>query len=240
MRTSTQASESANKQGMPEELRKKGAKRAYAYQYIRNAILHNEMKPGQIINEVTLCEQLNGISRTPVHDALQQLAHEGLIENTPGRGMVVASIHFEDLIEITEIRMAIESLAIQLCIARATEEDYEALKQNVQEHKRFHEENNYQAAVACDNQFHHLIAAASHNTRCCAIVDNLIEQNQRGAYMTSSDENRIGSSVKMHAEILDAILKKDEAAAVALLREHLQGVTDYVVSVKLGNRFVLK
>lgn len=214
-------------------LQKKGAKQEYAYQYIKNAIMCNNYKAGQKLNEVGLCEEMGGISRTPVRDALKKLSYEGLVEDVPGRGMFVTSIRFEDLLEVTEIRIPIETAAVEKFIERSAAEDREELKKIVAQHKAFFEAGEMDKAVDCDNQFHHIIGVGTYNSRLSSSIDSLIELSLRGAYMSYTDKNRIPTSIGEHEKILECILNDDREGAVEAMERHLSSWMDYVLSAQI-------
>ena len=78
------------------------------YETLLEAIISGKLARGTIVSEVSLAKQLE-VSRTPVHDALRQLAKDGLVEQRAGRRAVIASFSKEDLFDIFEMRMLLES-----------------------------------------------------------------------------------------------------------------------------------
>ena len=80
----------------------KGAAAVYAQ--LRQEILDGSIPSGTVLQQVELAQQL-GVSRTPVRHALQQLAHDGLVEFLPGQTARVVSISLQDALEMRQIRM---------------------------------------------------------------------------------------------------------------------------------------
>src|SRR5690349_11978372 len=80
---------------------------------IRNAILKGELRPGERLIEGELAERL-GVSRAPLREALKQLIAEGLLVNVSRRGTTVIELTEKDIREIFSLRMALESLAVEL------------------------------------------------------------------------------------------------------------------------------
>ncbi|MCD8001027.1 MAG: GntR family transcriptional regulator, partial [Oscillospiraceae bacterium] len=111
------------------------SKKQTAYNRIKDMILNNHLKPGDSIVEREICESL-GVSRTPVRAAFAELAEEGLVEIIPGRGVFVSRIRFEDMIEIYDIREALECMSVKLLTERITEPDLTALNENVHRMQR--------------------------------------------------------------------------------------------------------
>src|SRR5438105_5473575 len=98
-----------------------------AYLAIRGLIVSLGLRPGAVIDERELMQQL-GLGRTPVREALRRLAQEQLVEVFPRRGMFVTSVDVRDLARISEVRAALEPEAARLAAARATDADREELR----------------------------------------------------------------------------------------------------------------
>lgn len=88
-----------------------------AYTELRSLIVSWDLPPGSPLNEVQLAERL-GISRTPLRQAIQRLAHEGLVRLTPGRGAQVSEITLQDVVSLFQMREALETYAARLCARR--------------------------------------------------------------------------------------------------------------------------
>src|SRR5882757_1831074 len=93
-----------------------------AYHAIRNLIVSLQLAPGAVIDERELMEGL-GIGRTPVREALRRLAHEGLVEVYPRRGMFVTGVDVRELARLSEVRAVLEPEAARLAATRATDDD---------------------------------------------------------------------------------------------------------------------
>jgi DNA-binding GntR family transcriptional regulator len=88
-----------------------------AYELLRAEIVGWQLPPGSHLNEVALAERL-GVSRTPLRQAIQRLAHEGLVRTAPGRGAQVSEIALQDVVDLFQMREALESYAARLCARR--------------------------------------------------------------------------------------------------------------------------
>lgn len=93
----------------------KGA--ATVYEQLRHQILHGEMGPGTVLQQVELAQRL-GVSRTPVRHALQQLTYDGLVEILPGQTARVITTGVQDMFEMRQIRMWLEVPAILMALRR--------------------------------------------------------------------------------------------------------------------------
>src|SRR5256714_14499447 len=97
-----------------------------AFHAIREMIVSLELRPGAVIDERSLMQQL-GIGRTPTREALRRLAQEGLVEVYPRRGMFVTPVEIQDLASLADVRSVLESSAARLAAERATDDDRDSI-----------------------------------------------------------------------------------------------------------------
>ena len=95
-----------------------------AYNAIEEQIVTLHFRPGQFLSEKTLANQFE-IGRTPVREALQQLAREGLVKILPRRGVIVAEIDIKSQIDLLVVRREIERIMTRCAVARATDGETE-------------------------------------------------------------------------------------------------------------------
>lgn len=98
-----------------------------AYYLLRDQIVTLRLPPGRLVNERELMAE-TGFGRTPIREALQRLADDGLVEVYPRRGIYVGPIDVGDLGAISEIRVELEGLVARLAAERASEEDRARLR----------------------------------------------------------------------------------------------------------------
>jgi DNA-binding GntR family transcriptional regulator len=96
------------------------------YIYLWDKIVLNQLPPGSRINYEELIEEL-GVSKTPLRDAINRLQQEGLIEVKPRSGTFVSIPKVKDIIEIYDVRKALESQAVQLASQRIPKIELESL-----------------------------------------------------------------------------------------------------------------
>lgn len=90
-----------------------------AYRELEERIVTLGLAPGEVLSEAALSKQL-GIGRTPIREALQRLAREGLVVILPRRGILVAEINVRSQLELLKVRRELERLMARLCALRAT------------------------------------------------------------------------------------------------------------------------
>ena len=100
--------------------------RDVVFNTLRQAILRGELKPGERLMEIQLANKL-GVSRTPIREAIRKLELEGLVLMIPRKGAEVAEITEKNMLDVLEVRRALEELAVKLACERITEEEIQEL-----------------------------------------------------------------------------------------------------------------
>ncbi len=187
---------------------------------IEEQIATGELAPGSSLDEATLVEQ-HGVSRTPVREALIQLAAEGLIEIRPRRGAVVTSIGPGRLLEMFEVMSELEAMCGRLAARRMTEEERAALSQALQDCNAARERQDSDAYFYCNETFHAAIYAGSHNTFLNEQARTLQRRLRPYRRLQLRVRNRMDASFKEHMGIVSAILAGEADQAALALREHV-------------------
>lgn len=194
----------------------RGSLRDRAYRSIRTAILEGQLPPGAAISEAERAETL-GVSRTPIREALQLLAQEGLVEIFPKRGTLVARLSARDVRESFELREAIETAAARLAARRRTQPELDLMRDALDAAAA----TDADAAYVSGADFHRAVVAAAHNHYLLQAFDSTagrIDLASRVAARVATDYPLDVS----HEAILTAIAGSDVAAAERAMREHLQ------------------
>lgn len=183
---------------------------------IRKAILSGEYKEGEELSLTATAEQL-GISRTPVREAFQMLAAEGLIELRLNKGAIVKGISEKTIRDHFDTRMLLEGE----CARRAAERGMElillwaAQKEIEEAHGNFATED----FRKYNQMLHTCIWEAAGNEKIVAIATSLWNGSSFGKTVTESAHCRI--SVEEHREILECIEKRDGPGARKAMKIHL-------------------
>jgi DNA-binding GntR family transcriptional regulator len=150
----------ANAPDSPLELPSRTVK-SHLVELLRVAIVTGQYKPGERLNESKLARHYQ-VSRIPVREALLQLHEQGLVMNSPRRGMFVTLLSEEDCAKINSLRIILEAEALKLCRARLNAAASKHLTELVR--KMEHWKSGSQiAAAALDLEFHRAIWAYSGN-----------------------------------------------------------------------------
>jgi DNA-binding GntR family transcriptional regulator len=186
---------------------------------LREQLLSGHFERGERLNEVAIARSF-GISRGPVREALQKLASEGLVELVPRRGAFVPAFDTGELVELCEVREAIEVAAVRLAATRASSaavRDLEALLKRTETEMNKGREAPYPTAL----DFHGSIIQLSGNSRLTSMGSEIHRQLQFSRARASFEPTRAAAAYKEHVEILDAIAKRDADAAEQAMRLHL-------------------
>ena len=191
-----------------------------AYAVIRNAILDRHLEPGSRLSVPEIARQLD-ISRSPVREAIARIEYEGLAESISHRGAVVASIGFDDLISIYDLREVLEGLAARLATQSAEATLIDDLEENWAAHRGAVDRGDVERHMKLDADFHRLIREASGNMR---LAENLRQlQGQIRVAMSTTVARRGGmhAALAEHRALIDAIRSGDRDVAESVARDHI-------------------
>ncbi|MDD2918315.1 GntR family transcriptional regulator [Rhodoferax sp.] len=187
---------------------------------IEEQIATGELPPGCALDEARLAEQ-HGVSRTPVREALIQLAAEGLIEIRPRRGAIVTSIGPARLLEMFEVMAELEAMCGRLAARRMSEgerADLLAAHQACEAARTAQDSDEY---FYCNERFHAAIYAGSHNAFLGEQAQQLHRRLRPYRRLQLRVRNRISTSFDEHDAVVRAIVAGDAAAAAAALHDHV-------------------
>ena len=200
--------------------------RELVFDALREAILSGTtLKPGERMMETKLAEEL-GVSRTPVREAIRKLELEGLVVMLPRKGAYVADISSRDLVELFEVRGALESLAAGLAAERITPEELEQLEQILHRISFYVENKDLKKLIEADTEFHDVLYTASRNRKLFSIISAMREQIQRFRTNSLAKPGRMKDTLIEHKKIVEAISQRDVALAQKLAIRHIENAEE--------------
>jgi DNA-binding GntR family transcriptional regulator len=200
---------------------------------LRDHVVEGNIPDGARVPERQLCEMF-GISRTPLREALKQLASEGLIELRLNRGAIVAPFRREELLELFEAVGGIERCAAELAATRMVARDVErldALQQKIEWH---HDRGELRDYFETNQQIHSTIVGFARNAVLKSTHDVLLPRAERARFFALSVQGRWDESVREHHDILTALRKKDGERAGRLLGHHVLRTGEIVAATLNG------
>lgn len=187
---------------------------------LRDAIVTGDLKPGERLMEVELAEQM-GVSRTPVREAIRRLETEGLVTMTPRKGTHVAELTTKDIIDVLEVRAALDGLATELAAMNVRPEHLRQLENIHKQYVAALQKENLAMAIKKDVEFHDAIYNASGNSKLMNVAGNLREQIYRFRVLYMKDFSNAADVLEEHQNILNALSDKNREKAAILAKEHI-------------------
>lgn len=200
-----------------------------AYCALRERVLNHTLPTGELLNERWICE-LVGLGRTPVHQALQRLHQEGLIEIVPRKGILVKPDSVSKIIDLLDARSIIEPVLAGRAARLAIPDDVEELKRIAAPVGRDTAEASGESSsvdlfIERDRAFHAKLAAISGSAVLMEIQQSLHERTMRFWYSDlwrTLDQHKAATE---HQAVIDAIGRGDEKAAEAAMSKHIDEIT---------------
>ena len=194
--------------------------RDVVFNTLRQAILRGELKPGTRLMEIQLANKL-GVSRTPIREAIRKLELEGLVLMTPRKGAEVAEITEKNMLDVLEVRKALDELATRLACVRITPVQLEDLKEAEVAFEAALENGDITKIAEADVFFHDIIFAASDNKRLVNLLSNLREQMYRYRIEYLKNPKYYSKLVHEHKQLIEAIEDGKKDIACETIEKHI-------------------
>ena len=187
---------------------------------LEQAILTGEFDDGARLDEVRLCTRF-GVSRTPVREALHQLAASGLLDMKPRRGAFVRMPGFVEVVEMFEVMGELESMCGRLAAMRISDAQLKAFSDACLKCEQAEEAGDSDAYYRENETFHQVLYDASGNGFLRSQALTLQKRLQPFRRLQLRVRGRIRQSLDEHRQILQAVEEGDGEAAARLLRQHV-------------------
>jgi DNA-binding GntR family transcriptional regulator len=199
------------------------------YRELRGLIQSGELEPGEQLRQESLATEL-GISRTPLREALNRLAADGLIEFRPHRSAVVAAFSRQDIEADYEARRIIETAAARIAAERRDPATVAALESAIRETEEAG--GDVERQFEANRAFHRALVAGSGNRQLVRFVDELWG-GRIAPYLHARQSRESGRRRRdrdEHAEIARLIGTGDASGAAAAVDRHLAGALESLLS----------
>jgi DNA-binding GntR family transcriptional regulator len=208
--------------------------RERAYQHIHRLIAARVLKGGTALSELVLAKDL-GVSRTPIREAIGQLVAEGLLEQTAMGTILVVQLRRQDIIELYELREALEIYAIEKAArSRITSSDRDRLERLVQDIQDLHEQlgaskrsaldaQQMERFLASDYAFHSLLISMADNSRIQKVLHEMRLLIRIFSLQRRGHERELLVKIhEQHKRVLQAVIAGDIEAARDVLSAHIR------------------
>lgn len=196
------------------------------YRQLKEGIVVGRYRPNERLVETVIAEDL-GISRTPVREALQRLAGDGLVTSRR-RGWVVHEHGVGQIAEIYELRMALEGFAARLAADRATDEELRVIHDLTAAEVEQSALGDRTKLVAVNNEFHEAVLDAAHSPRLVEMARAKREYYFNFRLATLYTEHEARESLRDHGRIADALEARDPDAAEVVARNHISASLEII------------
>lgn len=196
---------------------------------LKEEILSGRLAPAERINLGKYAADWK-LSPTPLRDAVRQLEAQGFVEVSPRRGVFVATIDRTALIEIFQLRIALECLAVELATPRIPLHEAQDVRDRYLAARDAATPQERAAMLAeIDHLIHALVVRHTGNARLTRIMDGLHDLI-RWSRWTSFAQARVPyeAALPEHVRIAEAICRRDTAGAARAMREHLENTIDRI------------
>lgn len=192
-----------------------------AYEAIKHRIITCTFKPGEYLNEAFVSAML-GIGRTPVHQAIDRLMLEGMLDVIPRKGVIVKPVSLDEVMQIIEVRMINEVYCVRLAADRADSDEIVHLNDILARAAQWIEARNSEHLMRLDREFHWVLARASKNAVLGDCLAKLHDRSLRFWFISLNKPGHHESVQAQHEAIMASIRDRDPDGAEQAMRAHIE------------------
>jgi len=202
-----------------DQTQRNGPRGEFVYRALLEDIRTGNIQPGDRIREEDIARSL-GVSRTPVREALQQLQARRLVEMAPGRGIIVAKLGTQQVMELYAMREVLEGAAARFAAQYALPAEIAIMEELITEFEGARD--NPERLARINYALHRAIYEAARNRYMHEALNNLEDALSLLQNTTFSLPERFEPACREHRAIVNAIRTRDSDAAEAMSREHIR------------------
>ncbi len=204
------------------------------FEQLERDILSGKYPRGEQMSELRLSAEL-GVSRTPVREAIRRLEQEDILEESDA-GMVVVGISQDDLMDMYEIRMSVETQSARRAAERITEAELKEMREIVDLQRFYAEKGGPDASERIrelDSEFHRLLYRSSGSRTFYHVLSALHKKIAKYRTASISKRGRAARSIEEHEAIWQALAAHDGDAAFEAAAQHLKHARDSMAGMEL-------
>lgn len=200
-----------------------------AYERLSALIFAGVLSSGERLDERLLAERM-GISRTPLREAIGQLASDGIVEHRPYQGNFVRTFSRKQVHDLYEVRKELEALAVRLAAPRLAGSGIEELGLTVARCRKALDDNDIEAFEQTDRDFHATILRYADNETLTESLKRLVLHIQLLRHLANREPDLPEHTMHEREAILAAFEAGDTTTAADIMRQHIEGAQDAVLS----------
>jgi len=200
-----------------------------SYAQIKNLLLTEQLERDKLYSAQYFADRL-GVSRTPVREALLQLASEGFLICKDVRGFQIKDFSDKEIKDVFETRQLIESHLIKRLVEEGTTEDFRQMEQCVKRMSENAARHDEQAFLEADKEFHMIPVRRCGNAHLASIMESI--RNHMALFGVKALMHRQGFQevIQEHTAILDALRHKDKKKAIQAMGNHLSTTEQHLLA----------
>ncbi len=207
------------------------ARKDQVYTILRQAIISSQLAPGEAIRKEVIAAQL-GVSRTPISDAINRLADEGLVEIYPQTGTFVARLLLDKIETAQFVRAALETAAIRRAAQQSTPEIIARMRQNLEQQKIAADRQDFEQFYELDEALHDMISDSTGLVGLREITSRERSQIDRARRLLLHYETRMSETLIEHEAIISAIADKDPERAAKTMEAHISQMSKMLLHLR--------
>lgn len=188
------------------------------YEELHARITRGEIQPGTRLYEPKLARSLE-VSRTPLREALRMLSAEGLVEQQPTGGSIVAPLDLDQATELYEVRAVLEGLVARQAAERITDRQVDDLTRQVELMERLVDLE--REVLRLGKDFHASLEDIAQNHHCSTLLHQLRGHINRYRALSTHKTGRTHAAVAEHRHILQTLLSRSPEEAETAMRSHV-------------------
>lgn len=228
-------SPSENSQPKPGNRGSRHLSQAEIVDTIRQAILANNLAPGQRLIEAELCEQFNS-SRGTIRAALVELVHEGLVERVANRGARVRIVGLEEALQVADVRLAVETLCAMRAAERISDAEVETLRGIARRMEDYATQNDVVGFAEMTHLAFETYVDIAQQDVAKEVLARLRDRMARHRLRLTYRQDRPRTSLPYWLDIIDAICRRDPVAVRDALHRHVENIKQTMISLSADER----
>jgi DNA-binding GntR family transcriptional regulator len=191
------------------------------YRDIKKQIIEERLLPGQWLVERDLCETY-GLSRTPIREILWKLCADGLLHQESNKGFTVRRLSLEQIIEVFQMREAVEGMAARLACSKGDEAFHSTIREIKSVVEKVNIDKDATGGIQLGRRLHNAIIETAGNALMSETCEKLNNLTILTSLITRKSPPIEKASRDAHVRIIDSLLKQDDIGSEQAMRDHLR------------------
>lgn len=190
------------------------------FENLKQAIVQGDLSPGTWLVESQIADA-QGISRTPVREAIHKLERERFVERQPRGGFIVLGLERDDIEETFGIRSVLEGYAARLAAIKHEPDELKPLDKKIDEFQKYLDKKQMAPLLKINTEFHDLLYGLSKSPKLIHMINGLGDQIYRFRQVILKEEKLAKISNDDHRKMLELIRQRDADGVEKIVKEHI-------------------